>query len=68
MKKRIGEKLSQSSSEVESKPSTPKQLQFLNQEIKRLEGEKAMLEINNSKVQEHISCLRTALHEAEKVG
>ncbi|XP_068720017.1 trichohyalin-like [Montipora capricornis] len=66
VKKHIGEKLSQSSSEVESKPSTPKQLQSLNEEVKRLEGEKAMLQINISKVQEHISCLRTALHEAEK--
>ncbi|XP_068701902.1 uncharacterized protein [Montipora foliosa] len=66
MKKFKEDKLNQSSSEVESKPSTPKQLQSLNQEIKRLEGEKAMLEINNSKLQEHISCLRTSLHEAEK--
>ncbi|XP_068742919.1 uncharacterized protein [Montipora capricornis] len=66
VKKFKEEKLSQSSSEVENKPSTPKQLQSLNQEIKRLVGEKTMLEINNSKLQEHISCLRTSIHEAEK--
>lgn len=44
----------------------PAQVHSLNEVIKRLESEKDILEINNSKLQEHISCLK-AMREAEPV-
>ena len=44
----------------------PVQVKSLEEEIKRLESEKDTLELNNSKLQEHISCLK-ALREAEQV-
>ena len=45
--------------------SNPSQVQSLTEVIKRLESEKVTLEINNSKLQEHISCLR-AMREADE--
>ena len=44
----------------------PVQVKSLEEEIKRLESEKDTLELNNSKLQEHISCLK-AMREAEQV-
>ena len=44
----------------------PVQVKSLEEEVKRLESEKDTLELNNSKLQEHISCLK-ALREAEQV-
>lgn len=44
----------------------PGQVKSLEEEIKRLESEKDTLEMNNSKLQEHISCLK-AMQEAEQV-
>ena len=44
----------------------PVQVESLEEEIKRLESEKDTLELNNSKLQEHISCLK-AMREAEQV-
>ena len=46
--------------------SSPSQVQSLKEVIKRLESEKVTLEINNSKLQEHISCVK-AIREAEPV-
>ena len=44
----------------------PVQVKSLEEAIKRLESEKDTLELNNSKLQEHISCLK-AMREAEQV-
>ena len=44
----------------------PVEVKSLEEEVKRLESEKDTLELNNSKLQEHISCLK-ALREAEQV-
>ena len=44
----------------------PLQVKSLEEAIKRLESEKDTLELNNSKLQEHISCLK-AMREAEQV-
>lgn len=42
------------------------QVKSLEEALKRLESEKDTLELNNSKLQEHISCLK-AMREAEQV-
>lgn len=44
----------------------PVQVKFLEEQIKRLESEKDTLELNKSKLQEHITCLK-AMREAEQV-
>ena len=44
----------------------PTQVHSLKEEIKRLESEKDTLQTNNSKLQEHISCLK-AIRESELV-
>lgn len=44
--------------------ANPDQMQPLNEAVKRLESEKATLEMNNSKLQEHISRMK-AMQEAE---
>lgn len=46
--------------------SKPTQVHSLKEVIKRLESEKVILEINNSKLQEHISCFK-AIQQAVPV-
>lgn len=46
--------------------ANPDQAQSLNEVVKKLESEKATLEMSNSKLQERISCLK-AMREAEPV-
>lgn len=45
---------------------SPVQVKSLEEEVKRLESEKDTLKLNNSKLQEHITCLK-AMREAEQV-
>ena len=59
------EKLNQSSTQEDDKSINPHQLQSLTSEIKRLENEKEKLEINNCKLQEHISSLKCSVSEVE---
>lgn len=60
----------ESSTHLENKTQDDKgntsQVQSLEEVVKRLESEKVTLEMNNSKLQEHISCLK-AMRDAEPV-
>ena len=63
-------KLNESSAQCDTKindDKNPSQVQSLKDEITRLENEKVTLEMNNSKLQEHISCLR-AIREPDAVS
>ena len=59
--------INQSSAQGDDKSVNPHQLLSLTSEIKRLESEKEKLEVNNGKLQEHISCLKRSVSEVEEV-
>ena len=64
-------KLNESPAQCDTKVNddkNPIQVQSLKEVITRLENEKVTLETNNSKLQEHISCLQAIRDKAEEVS
>ena len=60
-------KVNESSSQLDDKQGSPaSQVETLEEVISRLESEKVKLKTDNSKLQEHISCLK-AIRDAEQV-